>query len=61
MKKVLGFLTILAVLAVTSCGGNATAPEATGTDSTVVADSTIKVDTLGVAADTTKEVKDSTK
>ena len=58
MKKVLGFL---AILAITSCGGNATTPETTGTDSTAVADSTVKVDTAKVAVDTTKEVKDSTK
>lgn len=61
MKKILGLLTILAVLAITSCGGSATAPEATGTDSLSVADSTVKADTTEVVADTTKEVKDSIK
>jgi hypothetical protein len=61
MKKVLGFLSILAILVITSCGGNATTPETTGTDSTVVADSTVKVDTTKCCIDTTKEVKDSTK
>lgn len=60
MKKTLGLLSILAVLAITSCGGNSTATETTGTDTLKAVDSTVKSDST-CCADTTKAACDSAK
>ena len=60
MKKVF-LISFVAILALTSCGGGAST-EATSTDSTTVADSTLKVDSTGsLLNDSTHAFVDSTK